>query len=179
MEYADLSPQVQPLHGAKVPDLRCPNCQQCYRPGEFACNRCGKLFADGLKTTRMDDEPSKAPPKAPIGAAFAEVQQPIVFEIDGGTISLPIATSIIVGRTSEITSDTRPDVCLNAFRAGERGVSRQHVLITRDRDLVHVCDLGSTNGTYLNGRRLIDKQRRLLRSGDELMLGRLRLQVRF
>ena len=52
-------------------------------------------------------------------------------------------------------------------------------MITRDGDLVHVCDLGSTNGTFLNGRRLIDRQRRLLRNGDELMLGRLRVLVRF
>jgi pSer/pThr/pTyr-binding forkhead associated (FHA) protein len=56
-------------------------------------------------------------------------------------------------------------------------VSRRHVLIIREGNLLKVADLGSTNGTYLNGVRLQQHQPRLLRTGDRLSLGELVLKV--
>ena len=48
-------------------------------------------------------------------------------------------------------------------------ISRQHARITHDRDGVWLEDLGSTNGTYLNGRRLLERCR--LHDGDEVKIG--------
>ena len=58
-------------------------------------------------------------------------------------------------------------------------VSRQHARITRQGKLVVIEDLGSTNGTHLNGQRLIPHQPRVLRDGDEIRLGKLVCHIFF
>jgi len=56
------------------------------------------------------------------------------------------------------------------------GVSRVHAVFERFGDAWCVRDLGSRNGTFVNGGRIIGE--RSLRSGDEILLGRLRLLFR-
>jgi FHA domain len=53
------------------------------------------------------------------------------------------------------------------------GVSRVHAALERFGDAWCVRDLGSRNGTFVNGDRIIGE--RALHSGDEIVLGRLRL----
>ena len=53
------------------------------------------------------------------------------------------------------------------------GVSRVHAVFERFGDAWCVRDLGSRNGTFVNGGRIIGE--RALHSGDEIILGRLRL----
>jgi len=53
------------------------------------------------------------------------------------------------------------------------GVSRVHAVFERFGDTWCVRDLGSRNGTFVNGGRIIGE--RALHSGDEILLGRLRL----
>jgi len=56
------------------------------------------------------------------------------------------------------------------------GVSRVHAAFERFGDSWCVRDLGSRNGTFVNGGRVIGEQ--ALHSGDEIRLGRLRLLFR-
>src|SRR2546425_11754710 len=56
------------------------------------------------------------------------------------------------------------------------GVSRVHAVFERFGDTWCVRDLGSRNGTTVNGARIIGEQ--ALHSGDEIVLGRLRLLFR-
>jgi pSer/pThr/pTyr-binding forkhead associated (FHA) protein len=53
------------------------------------------------------------------------------------------------------------------------GVSRVHAVLERFGDTWCVRDLGSRNGTFVNGGRIIGEQ--ALHPGDEIVLGRLRL----
>jgi two-component system cell cycle response regulator len=60
----------------------------------------------------------------------------------------------------------------NAFPLPEPSVSRHHaVLRTGDDGRVWLVDLGSTNGTYLNGRRVPDLEPQALHDGDRLQFG--------
>jgi pSer/pThr/pTyr-binding forkhead associated (FHA) protein len=52
----------------------------------------------------------------------------------------------------------------------EPTISRAHAAIGYDEEGFFVQDLGSTNGTLVNGSR---SQRQALKSGDELQMGRL------
>jgi pSer/pThr/pTyr-binding forkhead associated (FHA) protein len=106
-------------------------------------------------------------------------QKPIIFEIDGQTVTLPVADVITVGRAHAPTDPNQPHVDLSAFGAEDRGVSRVHLRIRRKGILVYVSDLHSTNGTHLNGRKLIPDGERLLRDGDELYLSRMLIKVHF
>ena len=53
-------------------------------------------------------------------------------------------------------------------------VSRLHCRVTAAADTVEVVDLSSTNGTYVNGKRVKCGQ---LKSGDRLRVGRVELSV--
>jgi pSer/pThr/pTyr-binding forkhead associated (FHA) protein len=58
-------------------------------------------------------------------------------------------------------------------------VTRRHVIIMKRGDTLHVMDLDSTNGTYINGVWMYPNQPRVLRDGDELMLGSLVIRFKF
>jgi pSer/pThr/pTyr-binding forkhead associated (FHA) protein len=58
----------------------------------------------------------------------------------------------------------------------EPTISRAHAAIGCDGEGFFVQDLGSTNGTLVNGQR---RERTALASGDEIRIGRLHLRVRF
>ena len=56
----------------------------------------------------------------------------------------------------------------------EATISRAHAAIGYDREQFYVQDLGSTNGTFVNGTR-IERQR--LKLEDEIQMGRLIISV--
>jgi pSer/pThr/pTyr-binding forkhead associated (FHA) protein len=61
----------------------------------------------------------------------------------------------------------------------DRGIaSRNHAVIQRDGDSYAIIDLGSTNGTFLNGARLVPNMPRQLRSGDRLKIGEVEMEFR-
>jgi pSer/pThr/pTyr-binding forkhead associated (FHA) protein len=60
-------------------------------------------------------------------------------------------------------------------RPDSEWVSRQHCLFIVTADTIQLKDLGSTNGTLVNGQRLVGE--RDLNDGDTIQLGPLALQV--
>ncbi len=189
MEHDDTDPRLSAaerklleearLRGVATGKLQCPVCQENYTPGELTCPRCGTVLDTGGQTIQLETLLEKPAKKPPVGDAFASDQKPIVFEIDGTELELPPASVVVVGRTSNVPGDPQPDVDLSAFNAEKMGVSRQHVKILRRHDLTYVSDMGSINGTFLNGHQLSAGIQRIIRDGDELKLGYLRITVRF
>jgi hypothetical protein len=160
--------------------ITCPVCGLVNRPGELACSRCGTILATGGSTKKLGQEEVQTKQKnMPTGDVIVSEQMPILLEIEGQQVAVPVAEVVTVGRVSDIPDDSRPDVDLSLFNAGDKGVSRKHIKIKRKNILIYVADLGSTNGTMLNGKRLIPNAERLLRNGDELTLGRLKVKVKF
>ncbi|MAS34837.1 MAG: hypothetical protein CL610_12575 [Anaerolineaceae bacterium] len=85
---------------------------------------------------------------------------------------------LVLGRIDPDTGDS-PPIDLTAYKAAEKGVSRRHAVITRRETALNLIDLGTTNGTFLNGQRLVANQPRVLRDGDEVRLGHLVLRITF
>lgn len=75
----------------------------------------------------------------------------------------PLRGSTIIGRHSEC------HICVNAD-----GISRKHVQIDAEADGLVVTDLGSSNGTYVNGEKIESIE---LKVGDELKLDNIRFLV--
>jgi signal transduction histidine kinase len=69
-------------------------------------------------------------------------------------------------------------VALSPFEADLLGVSREHAMLRPTEDKLYIIDLGSTNGTWLNGRSIGVNTPYSLTNGDLLTLGRLELRVR-
>ena len=63
------------------------------------------------------------------------------------------------------------------LRLSDRGVSRLHCALSVADGKIRLEDLGSKNGTYLNGERL--QQPTLLTNGDEIWIGRSVARFRF
>lgn len=58
---------------------------------------------------------------------------------------------------------------LSELRFDDEGVSRHHALLVRAADTVTIQDVGSTNGTWVNGRQVWDPQ--VLQPGDRIQVG--------
>ncbi len=65
--------------------------------------------------------------------------------------------SVVIGRGDRVD-----------IRLVDDGISREHVRLTKVAGGVELQDLGSTNGTFCNGKRV---QRQLLAQGDKILLG--------
>ncbi len=78
----------------------------------------------------------------------------------------PVALAWSIGRNSN---------CAIAIR--HRSISRCHAMIGQYAESsFYLADLGSSNGTWLNRRRLASMERRSLRDGDMIQLGSLNLE---
>jgi len=83
----------------------------------------------------------------------------------------------LVGREDPL-SNTFPDVDLTPHGGEEGGVSRRHFKITLGEGQYAIQDLNSTNSTWLNRTRLQPGLPVVLRDGDEIRAGRVRLVFR-
>ena len=90
----------------------------------------------------------------------------------------PMERSFIIGR-GDPSIGHAPEIDLTDYDAQGRGVSRKHVTITAKDNRITLQDLGSANGTFINGERITANSEHRLRHGDLLALGQFNLQVNF
>jgi hypothetical protein len=161
----------------------CPNCQYENRPGEMICAQCQQPLSQDLRirtrTIRLTDAR-----KDELGVASemhaVEVDSEVLLYVSGVNtpVRLDFDEQTILGRIHH-HNPRRPDIDLNQFRAFEKGVSCIHAVIYRQDGEIAIADLGSTNGTYLNARRLVPHERQILQNGDEIRLGNLFARIYF
>jgi hypothetical protein len=76
------------------------------------------------------------------------------------------APETLIGRKSE-SRRVHPDICLT-----DPGVSHRHFKLLKDgQESLHMLDVGSANGTLLNGSQIDAGMKKLLHNGDEITLG--------
>lgn len=160
----------------------CPRCGYENRPGALLCEGCGHLYGTETQVTRQMSEHEM------VGRAGATERGTAHFH-DGASVILRVVEAaeavifrptkpIVLGRVSP-SNPRKPDIDLREYQAYEKGVSCYHATIyVYEQDLV-IADLGSTNGTFLNGQRLVPHQRQVLHDGDEIRLSSLVARVYF
>jgi pSer/pThr/pTyr-binding forkhead associated (FHA) protein len=85
-------------------------------------------------------------------------------------LSTPLVEGYIIGR-SDAQSVYPPDIDLASLRARDRGVSRRHAALVTYGGELHILDLDSVNGTFVNNKRLLPESPYALRHGDRILLG--------
>lgn len=84
-------------------------------------------------------------------------------------------SEFVVGRTDETLP--KVDVDYRLYGGMKRGVSRIHARFYMTDTTWVIQDLRSTNGTYLNGRRIFPGETFVVHNGDLVRFGKLELQV--
>jgi len=171
----------------------CPNCGQQNRPGVIFCENCGasligKLPLSTKALDATDSEQAALGVDASIltdvkiqGTATFEHGMGLRLEVEGSVdpIHFTPRAETIFGRRDPATGD-KPDIDLTPFAGYRMGVSRRHAAIRPgDESGLDLWDLGSSNGTFLNGQRLSAHRPYRLRDGDEIRLGQMLIRLYF
>ncbi len=93
-------------------------------------------------------------------------------------MSLNFERELVFGRPDP-SSGYKPDVDLTPFGGFEKGVSRAHAKLVRTDSGLLLGDLSSTNGTWLNGKRVTPEEPLRVRHGDEIRMGQLVMEIFF
>jgi hypothetical protein len=162
----------------------CPACDTYSRQTATVCDQCGYNFTDALDAS--DPAPITRPLKrAPDNLHIERSQRNshasgiiyLQFLPSGTVVPASVNHTLLLGRLPQPEDDEF--INLTAFNGEDHGVSRQHCAFRRQGTTLLVTDLGSTNGTYLNGQRLRPHTDHVVVHGDKLILGSLHLIVSF
>jgi len=165
--------------------IECPSCGCKNRLGTLFCSECGAYLPTGgpLRTEPLPEEElpiSQANPwtSESVKEPAEEPVVPLLIRIlsTGRQVQLPPIAEVDVGRL-DAAHGVFPDLNLAPDGALGGGVSRRHCKIHQRDSSYLVEDVGSANGTFLNGQRLIPYLPHVLKDGDKLQVGRIKLQV--
>ena len=123
--------------------------------------KAGVLEVDSA--TEKAGTPAQRQPAPPAPRQTPSRMQPVL-DIDGQRYSLN-APSVVLGRSSEA------DILVD-----DTGVSRRHLEIRTENGVSRAIDLGSTNGSFVNGQRVQGEAD--LTDGSTIAMGRTRITFR-
>jgi CRP-like cAMP-binding protein len=116
-----------------------------------------------------------AEPAATESSTTSDYSVQLIHRESGTRFELPALDAVLVGRSDPITG-IQPEIDLSSVDP-ERSCSRQHAKILRDGPrFLLVEDIGTTNGTFLNGERLSTGVPEELQSGNEVRFGTVTLE---
>jgi pSer/pThr/pTyr-binding forkhead associated (FHA) protein len=174
---------------------KCPNCGHENRAGEIICSNCGTNLLTGEKPTetkkldkKHEDDLTREfgddilSTDTASGADIFPSNATLRLEIVGSPLPINVKFSkptLTLGRRDPATG-ALPDIDLAPFAGYRMGVSRRHSQIRRaDEGYLELFDLGSSNGTFLNGQRLNSHTPYRLNNYDRVALGQIVFQVVF
>ena len=138
--------------------MKCTQCQRENIVGALFCEECGAQ----LETKNELQETAKE----------SHIERLMLASVDGSTLEIPAKEEVVIGREDPI-SEVFPDLDLTGFGGMEKGVSRKHAVIHRLGADCTVEDMGSTNGTYVNRKKVQPNMPQAIKPGDELRFGKL------
>jgi len=194
-----LTPDFTPatdLQGER-PVITCPFCQTVHVDNTIFCDECGTYLLEEEKrdTFPLEEQKETSQPEKtqPAEADLEEKMLDVSTEAYSAGSDVPPVLRLKIGprkRLVEVTLDkpihlgrldpsanVYPEVDLTNDGGQEYGISRKHARLYTRKGGVFVEDLGSTNGTFINGTRIASYLPEQLLDGDVLLLGRLAVVV--
>lgn len=174
--------------------LECPKCKSpVARDGQRFCYRCGHDLGDESTRAKSgqsgavavegstDGKPQDSPrPQIPAGTVILE---PNAFAEDNTPITLPKANLKILLPTGDVfdreINDEETQIGKgprNDLVIADPSVSTAHSVLRRENEAYTIADLGSRNGTFVNGERVTSPRR--LSHGDVIGMGLSKLTFR-
>lgn len=175
----------------------CPNCHHKELPGALFCSECGArlISLDYLTTQSLQKVPTdhfnetveySSSSLKDISEEETNVEPEVIHGGDAAlalyvlenkqTLQLAGRTEFTMGRVAE-GQPILPDVDLSPYDAYAQGVSRLHAALKVSRNRVAIMDLGSSNGTRVNGQKIVPHVDYPLNNSDIIALGKLKLKI--
>lgn len=167
--------------------ILCPTCHNNEPSGALFCSECGaRLAIFEIVTTNAIDRnqtgllmfqprtPSPSLSSSATGSTDAVVSLHLI--TSGMIVHLSGRTEYTLGRTAE-GQPILPDVDLSPYEAFSQGVSRLHAVLKFNNESVSITDLGSSNGTRVNGQKIMPNVDYPLNHGDVIALGKFKIQI--
>lgn len=159
----------------------CPTCGAPSSRNEPVCYACGRLLdlaPAGARTRALGGLVSEG-----FTLYYFDQNARLFLQVRGTSYAFELRPQdslrpLVIGRDGG-DGRLRVDVDLKSVGGDKLGVSRQHLAVRYDAlaRVVTVTDLGSVNGSHINGQRLHPGEVRALNHGDQLRLGKLMLLV--
>jgi pSer/pThr/pTyr-binding forkhead associated (FHA) protein len=166
--------------------INCPHCKNQMFVGTLFCMECGAqlVFSDSEFQSAWDfesepkqDLEAQSYTNAPVYTEAASNSKISLSILETGeVVHLVYREETTLGRVSD-GQPIIPDLDLSPFSAYEAGVSRLHASIRQQEGQIIIVDLGSANGTRVNGIKIEPNVPHTLLHGDVLTLGKLKIQV--
>ena len=163
--------------------VQCPSCQAENPAGGAFCEECGaglpeQTMGQAAAPSPEDEQVPAAVTAGPVSVA-ASATVKLVEAKTSREFDLPAdRPQTLIGRRDP-DGGVFPDIDLTDLGGDDAGVSRRHCMIHRVGTDLQVEDLGAVNHTFVNGVQLAANERRELQDGAELLLGAMKLTVRF
>jgi hypothetical protein len=167
--------------------ILCPNCNHQEITGALFCGECGARLATSETPTTQSIERNQnglltfqtrpTSPPSPVSAVNQSEALVSLHLIESGMIlHLSGHAEYTIGRTSD-GQPILPDVDLSPYEAYAQGVSRLHSSLKINNQRIYITDLGSSNGTRVNGQKIMPNVDYPLNHGDVVALGKFKIQV--
>lgn len=160
---------------------RCGYCGKSQSEGALFCGYCGNPVAAPDSIAWVNKQTDSQPHgQQPASNTRSRTKRHLRLRELGSArtvdVWVPRSGTLLIGR-ADPASGWKPDLDLSSFDAQYLGISRRHAQLQRNAGELYISDLGSVNGTWVNGKMLAPRELCPLLDGDELQLGRLRLLV--
>lgn len=170
------------------PTTPCPHCNVENSLKANFCQKCGgRMALDDIDDDNGVSEERAAPGRVGVPIrqrAFSRSEMlhqkgVIVVHVGDDNLQIPIRRNLFLGRDESHNGITTV-VDLRPYGGYRMGVSHRHaeIFLTDDHHL-EISDLGSSNGTFLNGEMLNPLHSYRLCDGDHIQLGDLEVQIFF
>ena len=167
--------------------VKCPYCQKVYVENTLFCSECGNYLVEheGRKTDPLDTDEliQLAEQSEEFDIDFIQEHKvpPLAVQLKIGpkkrVIEASVRKPLQLGRVDP-TSNVFPDIDVSEEGEEAHSVSRRHARILWQSNSLVVEDLGSINGTFLNGKRLDPYMPEPLHDGDVIYLGKVMVEVK-
>jgi FHA domain len=159
--------------------IKCASCTFENPEGSISCMICGLVLdknttlstrsiavaTPSVQADRHHAHLDKMPEKG-VAIYVGESKEPLI---------LAARDRLTLGRRKDMPA---PDlVDLTAYDAYRKGVSRNHAVLTYKDNRLYIHDVGSVNGTWLNGQRLKSYELYALQTGTSVSLGQLVIYI--
>ncbi len=162
----------------------CPNCKHQEYPGTLFCSECGAQLTLDAGTRTQSFERAGIDSKAlgqagPTPELEKSKEKALAYlRLVDHDVTIPLADKyeFTIGRIAE-GQPILPDIDVSPYDAYSQGVSRLHASFKIMNQKITITDLGSSNGTRVNGQRIMPNIEYPLNHGDVIALGKLKIQI--